>query len=335
MPEHFLYLPARDRRDIFQYANTELGQPMDILEKDVWVCWVLQTLFSLPNAHPMAFKGGTSLSKIFGAINRFSEDVDVTLDYREFEDGFDPFEESASRTAIKKFSERLKGYTRDYAFDVIVPHIHSRLEDFPEPEQFELELSDDGEKIRIHYPSAIKNGNEYITNNILIELGGRNVICPNERRIVKPDISTLDVDLVFPTGDVVVLSPERTFWEKATLIHVECNRKIFKSDANRLSRHWYDLLMLAKHDVGKAAIKNHNLLEDVVRHKRVFYHYGFVDYNDCLDNRFCLLPQEADTILLQEDYQKMLDNGMIYGALPSFGDIIKGIRDFEREVNNH
>lgn len=95
----------------------------------------------------MAFKGGTSLSKILGAISRFSEDVDVTLDYREFEDDFDPFAKGASRTAIKKFSERLKGYTRDYAFDVIVPHIRSRLKELPEPKQFELELSDDGEKI--------------------------------------------------------------------------------------------------------------------------------------------------------------------------------------------
>ncbi|MCY3674297.1 MAG: nucleotidyl transferase AbiEii/AbiGii toxin family protein [Rhodobacteraceae bacterium] len=334
MPEHFLYLPARDRRDILLSAVGELGKPMALLEKDVWVCWVLQTLFSLPNAHPMAFKGGTSLSKILGAINRFSEDVDVTLDYREFEDGFDPFAEGASRTAIKKFGERLKGYVRDYAHDVIVPHVRSKLEELPEPEESMLELSDDGEKIRVRYPSVTKSGNDYLTNDILIELGGRNVICPNERHVVKSDISMLDVDLVFPSGSVVVLSPERTFWEKATLIHVECHRKEFKSDANRLSRHWYDLWMLAKHDVGKAAIKNYNLLEDVVRHKRIFYHYGFVDYNDCLDNRLCLVPEETATILLQEDYQKMLDNGMIYGDPPSFGDIIEGIRDIEREANN-
>jgi len=187
-----------------------------------------------------------------------------------------------------------------------------------------LESSDDGEKIRVHYPPVAESGNDYLTSDILIKLGGRNVICTNELHVVKPDISRLNLDLVFPSGNVVVLSPERTFWEKATLIHVECKSKVFKSDANRLSRHWYDLWILSKHDIGKIVIKNHKLLEDFVRHKKVFFHYGFVDYNDCLHNRFCLVPEESAIIHLQNDYQKMLGVGMIYGDPPSFGNIIKG-----------
>ena len=114
MPEQFLHLPVGDRREILQTAATRLGQQATVLEKDVWVCWTLQTLFSMPDAHPMAFKGGTSLSKIYGAINRFSEDVDVTLDYRAFDDDFDPFAANASNSAVKKFSKRLKGYVLQY-----------------------------------------------------------------------------------------------------------------------------------------------------------------------------------------------------------------------------
>ena len=102
MPEQFLHLPAKDRKEILQTAAAQLGQQATVLEKDVWVCWTLKTLFSLPDAHPMAFKGGTSLSKIYGVIERFSEDVDITLDYRAFNDTFDPFAEDASKNAVKK-----------------------------------------------------------------------------------------------------------------------------------------------------------------------------------------------------------------------------------------
>ena len=108
MAEAFLSLGARERADILQTIAARSGRPAIILEKDIWVCWVLHALFSMPDPHPMAFKGGTSLSKVYGIIDRFSEDVDVTLDYRAFNDGFDPFADGASRNQIRLFSERLK-----------------------------------------------------------------------------------------------------------------------------------------------------------------------------------------------------------------------------------
>jgi hypothetical protein len=192
-----------------QTAATQLGQQATVLEKDIWVCWALQALFSMPDAHPMAFKGGTSLSKIYGVINRFSEDVDVTLDYRAFDDEFDPFAEGVSNTAIKKFSKRLKGYVHKYASDVVTPYIDAQLKTLPRPEEYGIEVSDDGEKIWVQYPSAIEGGDDYLKSSILIELGGRNVIDPNERHTVKPDISALVTDLDLPSGEVVVLSPVR------------------------------------------------------------------------------------------------------------------------------
>ncbi|SMG63919.1 protein containing DUF1814, partial [methanotrophic bacterial endosymbiont of Bathymodiolus sp.] len=118
-------------------------------------------------------------------------------------------------------------------------------------------------KIWIKYPSAIENSDEYLPSNILIELGGRNVIDPNEQHIVIPDISSLVTNLTFPSGKVIVLSPERTFWEKATLIHVECNRNKFKENAHRLSRHWYGLQRLANHSSGQSAMNNRILFEEL------------------------------------------------------------------------
>ncbi len=333
MPEQFLHLPVSDRKEILQTSATQLGQQATVLEKDVWVCWTLQTLFSMPDAHPMAFKGGTSLSKIYGAIKRFSEDVDVTLDYRAFNEDIDPFAEGVSKNAIKKFSKRLKEYVLQYANDVVVPYIDTQLKALPRPEEFGIEVSEDGEKIRVQYPSAIESGDDYLKSSILIELGGRNVIDTNERHTVIPDISPLVTGLDLPLGEVVVLSPERTFWEKATLIHVECNREEFKVDAHRLSRHWYDLQMLAAHKSGKAAINNRQLFEDVVRHKQVFFNAAYANYEACLANELRLIPDDVAITGLRTDYEKMLGAGMIYGEPPSFDDIISGIREIEREVN--
>ena len=337
MPEQFLHLPVSERRKILEnvVAEASLEQQVIMLEKDVWICWILQVLFSMPDAHPMAFKGGTSLSKIYGAINRFSEDVDVSIDYRAFGEDFDPFATDVSKNAIRLFSDRLKGYVCQYVNDVIVPYINTRLEAMPRPEEYEIEISEDGEKIWVNYPSAFKSesGDAYLESSVLIELGGRNVIDPNERHTVTPYILESVTDLDLPSGKVTVLSPERTFWEKVTLIHVECNRKRLRENMNSLSRHWYDLQMLATHDVGRAAINNRALLEEVIRHKNVFFNYSYANYEACLSNEVRLVPNEDVIAKLRTDYEKMLETGMIYGEPLPFDVIIAGIREIEREVN--
>ncbi len=121
MAEPFLSLGTRERADILRTAAASAGRFAVVLEKDIWVCWVLHALFSMPDPHPMAFKGGTSLSKVYGVIGRFSEDVDITLDYRAFEDAFDPFAEGASRTATRRFSERLRDRVARYVRDAVAP----------------------------------------------------------------------------------------------------------------------------------------------------------------------------------------------------------------------
>ena len=333
MPEQFLHLNSKNRKEILQTAATQLGREANVLEKDVWVCWTLQALFSMHGSHPMAFKGGTSLSKTYGAIDRFSEDVDVTLDYRKFGDEFDPFADGVSRTAIKKFSERLKGFVFQYSIEKIVPHLKTKLEAMPDMAEYGIEISENGEEIRIQYPSAIEIGADYLDSSILVELGGRNVIDPNERHTINCDISALATDLDFPSASVVVLSPERTFWEKATLIHVECNRNKFKANADRLSRHWYDLYMLAAHDTGKAAMNNRELLRDVIRYKKVFFNSSYANYEECLSNQHRLIPNDETMKELRLDYEKMMEARMIYGKPPSFDSIITGIREIERRIN--
>ncbi|MCH8552914.1 MAG: nucleotidyl transferase AbiEii/AbiGii toxin family protein [Natronospirillum sp.] len=333
MAESYLELPESDQKDILQAAAAELGRQAAVLEKDIWVCWTLQTLFSMPDAHPMAFKGGTSLSKVYNAIDRFSEDVDITLDYRHFEADFDPFAEGISNTKIRKFSNRLKDYVKDYANDTVIPLLRAKLDKLPTAGHHTIKIDQSGEKIWVSFPSVTEEADEYLKSHVLIELGGRNVIDPNERHTISPYVATMTAELDYPTSEVVVLSPERTFWEKATLIHVECNRGQLKENADRLSRHWYDLVMLSRHASGQAAVRNRDLFEDVVCHKKVFFKASHANYDACLVSHLQLLPGEETLDELRADYEKMIGAGMMYQTPPTFDEIVESIRMLEQDIN--
>lgn len=342
MPEAYLELSAKDQKEILQTAAVQLGRQESVLEKDVWVCWALETLFSMPSAHPMAFKGGTSLSKVYDIIDRFSEDVDITLDYKHFDDIdykdhpeiFDPFDAGSSKNQIAKYSDRLKGYVKTYAEEVVAPHLQSELNKLPTKNSHSIEIDYSGEKIWVSYPSVVEESDDYLKTRILIELGGRNVIDPNETHTITPYIASITEGVKYPSSQVVVLSPERTFWEKATLIHVECNRGELKQNAERLSRHWYDLVMLSEHQSGQSAINNRALFEDVVKHKKVFYNARYANYDDCLAGSVKLLPDDNTIEQLQSDYEKMLASGMMYKESPSFSEIVDSIRLIERDINH-
>ncbi|BBP04682.1 hypothetical protein TPL01_30090 [Sulfuriferula plumbiphila] len=333
MPESFLHLKPQEQSQIYRALAPQLARTPVVLEKDVWVCWVLQTLFTMPDRLPMAFKGGTSLSKVFGAIARFSEDVDITLDYRGLDGSFDPFAEGVSRNRLKKFSEDLKSFVRGHAHGVVAPHFQKMLADEFDADAFQLEVSDDGEQMRVHYPSVLEAPGDYVGNSVLIEFGGRNITEPNEEREVRPDIAEHVAELDFPRSTVSVLSPTRTFWEKATLIHVECQRDEFRTGAERLSRHWYDLAMLADLAHGQAAVADRALLADVVKHKKVFYNASYANYDACLSGQLRLIPEDAALAALRDDFQRMIGAGMFIGEPPAFDAIVDRLRALETTIN--
>ena len=340
MPEVYLELSAKDQKDILQTAATKLGREISVLEKDVWVCWALQALFSMPDRHPMVFKGGTSLSKAYDIINRFSEDIDITIDYRSLEDKnyphypekVKPFDPGTSKNQKKQYSERLKKYVRDYAQERVKPYLQSELDKLPTKKEHTIEVIKD-EQIRVQYPPVAEYSDEYLKSEILIELGGRNAIDPKETHEIRPYIASTAEGISYPSSRVDVLSPERTFWEKATLIHVECNRGYFTDNADRLSRHWYDLVMLAKHEKTRAAVKDREILADVVKYKKVFFNSSYANYDDCLSGKLKLLPKNEMRNQLQSDYEQMISSKMMYQEPPPFSDIIDAIEKIENQVN--
>jgi len=328
--EAFLQLSPEEQADILQTRATKLGRRAEHLEKDIWICWVLQGLFGMPGRLPMAFKGGTSLSKVYGAIRRFSEDVDVTVDYKSLDQSIDPFDPKGSRTAREKYTELLGIKLADLTNNVIRPHFENLLSQFPEKPTGPLKISEDGEKLFIPYPSRFGKD-----ESVLLEFGGRNVIVPNEDRHLRPYIAAELPDLQFPEATVRVLSPSRTFWEKATLIHVACNRSGPKLDADRQSRHWHDLAVLADHKIGKTSITDRQLLEDVVKHKNIFFRASYTNYEACLSGSFRLIPGMALLETLRIDYEKMIADGMFEGDPPSFDSIVARLEKLEKQINAH
>jgi Nucleotidyl transferase AbiEii toxin, Type IV TA system len=328
VPDYFLQLSPEEQTDILQTRAAKLGRRAEHLEKDVWICWVLHGLFGMPGRLPMAFKGGTSLSKVYGAIRRFSEDVDITVDYKSLDQSIDPFDPKVSRTGCDKYTELLRTKLADHTNNVIRPHFESLLSQLSEKTTGPIKISADGEKLFIPYPSRFRKD-----ESVLLEFGGRNVIVPNEDRHLRPYIAVELQELQFPEATVQVLSPCRTFWEKATLIHVACNRSHPKLDADRQSRHWHDLAILADHEIGKTAIPDRQLLADVVKHKNVFFRASYAKYEACVSGGLRLIPEKALREALRLDYEKMIADGMFEGDPPSFESIVRRLEALEKEIN--
>ena len=330
-----MHLSSREQAQIFNELSIQFGRSPTILEKDVWVCWTLKQLFSMPNRLKMVFKGGTSLSKAFNVIQRFSEDIDITIDYRDFNNDFNPFDENISKNQLKKFSDQLKFHVKNHTYEQVLPYLKYQLEQqFPD-QPSDIEISENGEKIRLPYFSVLNDANNYITNSILLEFGGRNSIEPNETHSIQPDIAQALRSLLFPTATVNVLSAIRTFWEKATLIHVACNQNQWRESSERKSRHWYDLSILSENIIGQTALLEKGILIDVVKYKNVFFNTPHADYASCLTGNIKLVPR--DTIMLEglkADFQEMLSSGMFYNKKPIFNDIINHLILLEERINH-
>ena len=331
--EHYFDLPVSDQADLLQSLAPVMGRRAEILEKDIWLCQVLDILFQLPCRRPMAFKGGTSLSKVYKAIDRFSEDIDVTVDYRSLVVDAPELESITSNSQRSKLSDALKAALTTHVMDELVPALRSMLASALPTQATSIEVSDDAEKLWVFYPSAVENTDSYVRPSILIEFGGRNSTLPQSTLVVTPDIAEHVPDLALPTAQVSVLSAARTFWEKATLIHVECHRPSLRHSAERLSRHWYDLARLADHEVGQQALRDSALLRDVLRIKETFYRSGFSHYDRCIAGGLRLIPDELLLDALRQDYEAMLAAQMFYGETLTFERIVERLRDLEAEIN--
>jgi hypothetical protein len=330
MADHFLNMKSSKQKALLSNAENELDMPPQVIEKDIWVCFLLEKLFEIPIS--MSFKGGTSLSKVFQLIHRFSEDIDITIDYRNFKNDLHLAE--SSRSQLKKISKELKSELAKCINEKIVPALHEKIKIEHPKVQYKIDLSDDGENLLFSYPSVIESENPYLREHVLIEFGVRNDTEPKEKHSITPYLAKTTETVRLPIASVDTLSPVRTFWEKATLIHVECQRDRIIQSPDRLSRHWYDLYQLYQSWVGEEAFKDQTIFKSVIEHKKAFYNASYCNYDACLQKQFNIIPGKGKIDGLLKDYKRMRDTGMFTQPPPELDKLILILKELEDRINH-
>lgn len=322
-------LPAANRNELFEQSALKRGVLPAITEKDFWVCWVLKKLFESELSEHLVFKGGTSLSKVYGVISRFSEDIDLVLDWGLLgygKEGEDPWGEKPSPTQLSKFNKTFNERARQYIKDTLFDQISILLRGCPEVSLNVRE--NDGHVIDIHYPAAFKA--ESLRPEIMLEIGPLASWVPSERAEIMP-FAAEDYPAVFeePKCMVTAITAERTFWEKATILHQQAHRKTEMPES--YSRHYYDMLRLAESAVKNRALGDLELLEDVITFKKRFYGSPWAEYDLARPGTFKLLPTEQGEKELRKDYDQM--QPMLFGIKPTWDQIIEGVARLETEIN--
>jgi hypothetical protein len=338
-------LPAADRAALFGETGAGRGVASTIIEKDFWVCWTLRRIFALPKGTTasLVFKGGTSLSKAFGAIRRFSEDIDLSLGGAElgYVGGRDPEQDGLGKNKAAKLIDDLVADAERHIAGALLPALRSEfVRELGKPTNggWTLELDpNDAQTVNFHYPASLSTaeylGISYITARVKLELGARGDPWPTEEKAIRP-YAAEDYPGFFeePETTVTVLSARRTFWEKATALHAEAHRPAGLPTPQYFSRHFYDLAMLLETQDGKAACRDFDLLAQVARHKAVFFRSAWASYDTARPGLLQLLPSEARIRDLRTDYRAM--SPMMFDPnAPSFNDILEQIGRLQDQVN--
>lgn len=327
----FLTLTEAQRRTVFEQTAIRIKLPVASIEKDFWVTEILNILFSLPYADKMVFKGGTSLSKIWGVIRRFSEDIDIAIDRSMF-----GIEGDVTKKQLKKLRKASSIFVRDtFANDLIATTEQTGLSDF-----VTIKADPDGEgdatypeprQIHIIYKSVLPSGtNPYLRDEVLLEVGARSLFEPTAKAKIESFVTAAYLHLTSNDKEIQVVTAvaEKTFLEKAFLLH-----ELFTTEgcrnANRKSRHLYDLYKMLEAGIADMAIPNNELWETIRHHREVFTSIRDVDYTPDVPKRIALTPPESVIEDWRNDYDTMVSNMIYEDKVPTFSDILAGATKIE------
>ncbi len=328
-------LSADDRRDALEVAERTGSHKAHLLEKDIWVVATLGALFDAPFAGHLTFKGGTSLSKVWRVIHRFSEDIDITYDIRTFApdlvsgagDEALPPTRSQERRWTRAIRARLAEWVRDRACPI--------LEEELTRAGYVARVRAEAERLHIGYEPLFEETG-LVRPEVMVEFGARST---GEPRTVLPivcDAAAYLPDLAFPEARPIVMLAERTFWEKATAIHVFCRQE--RRRGERLSRHWHDLARLDAAGIAATALSDRALALSVARHKAMFFvendaHGSRIDYEAAVSGGLQLVPSGAAHSVLADDYARMLADGMLLDESEPFDALMERCAAIEARAN--
>ncbi|NDP28840.1 MAG: nucleotidyl transferase AbiEii/AbiGii toxin family protein [Flavobacterium sp.] len=320
-----------EKEAVFNAIAAEKGMTPFAVEKDWWVSRTLEIIFQMDIAKHLVFKGGTSLSKAWKLINRFSEDIDLAID-REF---FEGYSGNISKSQISRLRKEAGVYTTGTFFSELQEEFKNKGYNNLDFKAIDTRESDqDPRVIEIYYPNIIAQPSEYIKPRVQIEVSCRSL---REPYTIKSFGALVDEvyagkDFTEPSFEVPTVNPERTFLEKVFLLHEEFHRPAEKIRVDRLSRHLYAIYHLTKAGVAEKAINNKELYQTIVAHRYKFSRVGDVDYNDHNPKMLNPIPIAAIIAEWNSDYTKMKEDMIYEENKPSFEDLINNLKDLRTKL---
>jgi predicted nucleotidyltransferase component of viral defense system len=317
---NWLNLETDKQQELFKQLSFKTGIQPQAIEKDAWVTLVLRIIFNSELADHLIFKGGTSLSKSYNLIQRFSEDIDIAIN-REFLG----FKGELTKGQIRK----LRRKSQDFVSNEVPTILQQELRKYHVDEQlFNLQVENtkisdqDPEIIKLTYKSIFTEL-PYIQRRVLVEIGARSLLEPSENKEIKSIIDKNYPNSPFAENPFLVntIFPEKTFLEKLILLHEEFTKPFEKIRHYRMSRHLYDIGQIVNTEYGARALKNETLFKEIISHRKIFTPIKTVDYNDLQLSKLNIIPPKGIIEKYEKDYLEMKEN-MIYGESLNFKELI-------------
>jgi hypothetical protein len=344
--DEFARRPAEERRAFFAEAAARRDLTPLIVEKDFWVCWTLRRLMGVPElAGVLTFKGGTSLSKAFGIIKRFSEDIDLTINRSAplLGDVASPMASEISGKERERRGKALSAAAQEWVATILQPTLAQAIEGAlgtREGWSFEADPDDeDRQTILFNYPASsgygLDYGNDYgghagyVQPRIKLEFGARGDPEPFEQRDIVPYVAEdFPGEMPDAVTTVPTLALERTYWEKATILHALHHSGKLRAG---LSRHFYDVFMLDAAGVTERALAERELLSQVVRNKSLLFADAKASYGTAQLGTLRLSVTDAMRDELAADYAAMAE--MFMEEPPAFDELVSRLADIEERIN--
>lgn len=331
----FFELSVTDRRDALGAASERTGRPAQLLEKDIMVVWALRTLFGSEHGPHLSFKGGTSLSKVYRLINRFSEDIDITYDIRQLladlaipDDGIPP-----TKSQGRKWTERVRAELPKWIGESVVPLFIAAAT----ADGVKLSLrQEENDRLYLDY-EPIYSSISYIRPSVMLEFGARSTGEPVSKNEVRCDAEAGLEGVELPVATAVrAMQIGRTFWEKATAAHVYAAQKSLKGD--RFSRHWHDLHYIANSEYFEEAVSDLDLAMKVAVHKSFFFaekdqNDVVIDYVAAVNGDIRLVPDGDALNALRADYSAMEAAGILEADAPTFDAVMESCARIQDRIN--
>lgn len=325
-----LELSSEELDLVIQNTADKLSMSKAIVEKDLWVCMILKYLFKdFKYKDAIVFKGGTSLSKVYKLIERFSEDIDLALDWKVLGYGSEEPYEERSNTKQLKFNDRLNDDTKVFLSDKIVPLLEEDFKEILRGKKYKFYIDEfDGQTICFDYPKNHKDSS--ILQVIRLEIGSLAERIPASNQKINTYIEEVYPEVFDENIKVVAVDSLRTFYEKITILHREANR-VNGNYPTRYSRHFYDVYKILLTDIKAKSFDNLELLKAVIEFKKKFYTCNWAKYDKIVEGNLKLIPSDVALDIFSKDYDSM--KNMLFGEKIPFDKIISSVKEYELELN--